>query len=116
MIHVSFVNNVVDIGGHHIAFDSPVLEVATVCDIAVVLLQPMKGRRCNENVFGVGADGTILWQIESIPETSMDPLEYYAGVAACDESSCSITLGNWGGTSVIVDVRSGKVLKSWFTK
>lgn len=63
----------------------------------------------NENVFALDYNGKILWQI-----CKYTPLEgrksSFVGLNKENESSCWAV--NWDGTSLLLDINSGEVLKN----
>ena len=106
--------NKVRVGGKEAVFKYPVKEAAEVKDIVVVVLDKPKGETMTENVFGIAKDGTILWQIEKIPETSQDPVNSYMGVVKVMDDV--VRIGNWNDVVVEVDVSSGKIVGKRFAR
>ena len=99
-------------GAPAVEFRYPIWDVKEVDGILVALLRVPATESMTENVFGVSQAGVILWQIERIPETGTDPVNYYTGLRPVPGGK--VTLGNWNGLAVAVDVRTGKVLTKWF--
>lgn len=52
-------------------------DVAVISDVFVVRLNVPPSESMTENVFGVSKKGEIIWQIERIPEISIDPTNDY---------------------------------------
>jgi hypothetical protein len=123
--------------GAHVEFDLPIKCAIEVSGIVVVALDVPLRQSMNENVFGVSGEGKIMWQIERIPETShptsvyknvylIDPgpgnlfqqLEQYPEFKGLSEyyKPGTFIAGNWCGTEAIVDVKTGKVLKTFWLR
>ena len=65
-----------------------------------------------ESVFGISHDERVIWQIERIPQTGTDPVNYYVGLTLNLAGPGSLSATNWNGSIVDIDVRSGKVLRT----
>ena len=95
-------------GATTVEFRYPIWDIAEVDDVLVVLLRIPAKESMTENVFGVSQAGVILWQMQPIPETGTDPVNFYTGLKPL--AGGKILLGNWNGFAVVVDVQMGKVL------
>lgn len=95
--------------GDVIRFDHKIASTKEVNGILVVLLDVPSDKIMTENVFGVSSEGKLLWQIESVLETSTDTVNSYTAIGQC--TSNTIVLSNWNGTAVNVDVQTGKILE-----
>jgi hypothetical protein len=119
-----------------VEFDLSIKCAIEVSDIVVVLLDVPPHKVMSENVFGISSEGNILWQIERIPEISrpgcvyknlyeriadtlLQQLEKYPQYYGLREYACipnTFVAGNWCGVEAIVDVNTGKVLKTFYLK
>ena len=97
-----------------VSFDCPIRSVLETSGIIVVLLHIPAGKIMTENVFGISGEGKVIWQIERIPETATDPLNRY--VALWDNTPGVALACNWNCTNAYVDVKTGKVIDTKFTK
>jgi hypothetical protein len=91
--------------GHSISFPFPVAEAADYTSITLVRLAVPQGAAFNENVFGVDAQGTIVWQVPK--KTYLYADSPYTGIQR--EGDTAI-LFNWDGLQLTVEAASGKVL------
>ena len=98
-----------------ISFDYPIRAILNSFGVFVILLEIPTKQSMTENVFGVSQEGEILWQIEKIPETATDPVNRYTGIG--DSNIAGIVVAfNWNCTNVFVDINTGKVIDTEFTK
>jgi hypothetical protein len=98
-----------------ISFDYSIKSILETENIIIVVLDVPPKLSMTENVFGVSAEGNIIWQIERIPETANDPVNCYVGLSAHTlQSKCFVT--NWNCICATVDIKTGKVLDTQFTK
>lgn len=98
-----------------ITFDYPIGMIFETCGILLIVLDVPPKQSMPENVFAVSKEGKILWQIEHSPKTGLDPANRYTGVG---DSSISgiVVASNWNCTNFYVDVKTGKVVDTEFTK
>jgi len=97
-----------------VSFDYAVGSVLETAGIIVITLEVPPGQSMTENVFGVSREGEILWQIERIPETATNPINRYMSVW---ENPPGIVFAcNWNCTNAYIDVKTGKVIDTTFTK
>jgi hypothetical protein len=61
----------------------------------------------NENVFGINYIGEVLWQISKYTSVE-DRKSSFVGLNRENENSCWAV--NWDGTSLLLDITTGKVL------
>ncbi len=120
-----------------IEFDLPIRCAIEILGIVVIALEVPPDQVMNENVFGVSGEGKILWQIERISEAIYHTCSYLdLNVIECGPGSIiwqleqipeykglseyckpdTFLAGNWNGTEAIVDVKTGKVVKTFFLK
>ena len=62
----------------------------------------------NENVFAIDYNGKILWQIPKYISVE-DRKSSFVGLNKENENSCWAV--NWDGTSLLLDITSGQILK-----
>lgn len=96
--------------GATVEFAYDIGEVAVINDVFVVVLNVPLDASMTENVFGVSKKGEMIWQIERIPEISIDPTNSYTGVFP------TLKLSKWSCHGVEIDVNTGKVVAKWFGK
>jgi hypothetical protein len=100
--------------GKSIALAFAVGDTLEVDGVLVVVLKLPPGQSMTENVFGISENGVVLWQIDRIAETSIDPISnQYAGIIGHDEEKGTVRVSNWNGVVVDVDINNGKV-KHWY--
>jgi|GEM_PF-1467202 len=97
--------------GAAVSFSWPIRDVIEFDGIFVVLLVPDPGSCFNENVFGVTADGRIIWTIEQRKHVYDD--SPYTSVLKKDDH---VKLFNWDGDELIVDPKSGAVVAEGYGK
>ena len=97
--------------GAVVSFPWLILEVLAFDEIFVVLLEPDPGSRFNENVFGVAADGRVIWTIEQRKHV-YDDSPYTSVLKEGDQ----VKLFNWDGDELIVDPKSGVVVAEGYGK
>jgi hypothetical protein len=98
--------------GQWVDFSATIMKCAMLQGVLVVLLEPPKDVIMNENAYGVTANGGILWQIENIGVT--DPVGFYVGILR--EVPGRVFLANYSGFAAKVDLQTGKILATEFTK
>ena len=97
-----------------VSFDYPIGVVFETCGILLLVLDVPSKQSMTENVFAVSKEGRIFWQIERIIKTS-HPVNCYIGVS--DSRIPGIVVAyNWNCTNVYVDIKTGKVVDTEFTK
>ena len=95
-------------------FDYPIGAIFETCGILIVVLDIPPKQSMTENVFGISKTGEVIWQIERIPQTS-HPVNRYTSIK--DNSISGIAVAwNWNCTNVYIDVNTGKVIDTEFTK
>ncbi len=100
--------------GQIVDFDLPIFKAIEISGIIVVVLDVPRNQSMTENVLGVLPNGTLVWQIEKIPDLSMHPANCYTGVR--EGPSGTAIVFNWSCIDVTIDVKTGKVLDSRITK
>jgi len=101
-------------GGKTATFDFPVKEAVECAGVFAVILDVPQDRIMTENVFGVSAEGVLLWQIERVSETASNTVNCYMNITACEGNA--VRVGNWNGWDVDIDIKSGRVLKKTWVK
>jgi hypothetical protein len=99
-----------------VKFDYPIGSIFETCGILIVVLDVPPEQIMTENVFGVSKQGEIIWQIETTPKTSY-PCLTNRYVSVKDSSISGIAMvWNFNCTAVFIDVKTGKVVDTKFTK
>ncbi len=62
----------------------------------------------NENIFAINYKGKVLWQITKYTSVE-DRKSSFVGLNRENENSCWAV--NWDGTSLLLDIATGKILK-----
>lgn len=88
-----------------LAFPHPVAEAHEFPNVIVVRLAVPPGQRFNENVFGIGYDGAVAWQIPQLPHVYGD--SPYTGLG--EEDGMAVA-SNWDGLDVLLNPASGEVV------
>jgi hypothetical protein len=93
--------------GATVTFPFPVGGAIEFGDVVVVRLEPPRGTIFNENVYGLGRDGHVIWQIKSVYPPTWDGawggLENVRGEAVLSNSESKV---------LHVDPRTGFILKN----
>lgn len=112
-IEYSFINNVLQIetSGVDVPFKWPVADVVAFDDVLVVRIEPDPGTCVNENVFGVGIDGQVVWTIEKRKHVYDD--SPYTSIIAKDGK---VKLFNWDGDELLVEPKNGDVISVGYGK
>jgi hypothetical protein len=98
-----------------VSFDYPIGTIFETCGILLVVLDVPPKQSMTENVFAVSKEGEILWQIEPTPKTASHPVNSYINVG--DSSIPGIAVAtNWNCTNVYINIITGKVIDTEFTK
>ncbi|MGD1020672.1 MAG: hypothetical protein ABSA12_15270 [Verrucomicrobiia bacterium] len=93
--------------GKSLALAHDIKDTVQIGNLLIVILHVPEGATLTENVFAISETGQILWQIERINETSFNPQDRYLGIVTHDQDT--VTIGNWNGMVVDVDLRNGRV-------
>jgi len=102
--------------GEKIKFDYSINEAIEKEDIIILILEVPVDISMTENAFGISIDKrSTLWQVEKIPATATDPVNVYTGITLRDNPG-TVSLFNWNCTVVVIDIKTGKVISSEFTK
>jgi hypothetical protein len=98
--------------GTQVTLPFTVGDTALVDGVLIAVLKLPPGQSMTENVFGISPRGAILWQIERIPATCIDPVaNQYVTIMGHDKGR--VRVNNWTGAAVDVYVLTGKV-KQWY--
>ncbi|MBE0537108.1 MAG: hypothetical protein IH624_15715 [Phycisphaerae bacterium] len=99
----------------YVTFCYPIGTILETCGNLLIVLDVPAKQSMPENLFAVSEDGEILWQIEHSPKTGLDPANRFTGVR---ESSISgiVVASNWNCVNFYVDVKTGRVVDTEFTK
>lgn len=89
-------------------FDLNIAEVVEIDGCTIVRLRVDPPHHFNENIFAVSAQtGQKIWQVEPIPTIYSDSPYTDLALENGEVKAC-----NWDGTNVIIDAKSGKILRS----
>lgn len=118
--------------GTVVRFDLPIRKAIDVVEVIIVMLDVPPRQVFTENIFGVSDEGKIIWQIERIPEAATPVCRYMHLTERYDDAFLrqleqshpewkglsehvpgTFFAGNCGGADVIVDARTGKVVRTF---
>ncbi len=97
--------------GMSVTFDYRIVDTAAFDDAIVVRLNSPSDKHFNENVFGVGYDGKILWQIEEKGHVYDESPYTYIG-----RKGNKAELFNFDGLELVVEPSTGKILHQQWGK
>ena len=103
------------INGQQLEFPNPIKEAIAIGAVLVVLTYRSPDKT-NENVWGVNAQGRILWQVPQVNEVEFEVQAYagieqpYTGIHRVDDHT--VRLFNWDGGAYDLDVRTGRFTKN----
>ena len=107
--------NAIIIGGKRVEFEYDIEDIKEIEGIIAVLLDS-SGVHFSNNVFGLNQDGDLLWQIQ-------DPSEVYnviphgvPYVAIRINEAKQLEAFDWGSMKYTVDLKTGKIIDSRWTK
>ena len=89
-------------------FKWPIAQVLEIKNVLVVRVEPKPGVNENQNVYGIGTDGSVLWQIGSHQFVYDD--SPFTGLSQIDSH---VKLSNWDGTNLVVDPTNGEILQEF---
>ena len=95
----------------NVKFPLKIKQVEEFSDVLVVRLDVPADILFNENVFGVSSEGKILWQI--IPMKSGFKSSRYTGLF---KKGDLVKVHNWDGTDLLLEPRTGEILKESYSK
>ncbi len=87
------------------SFNWPIAQVLEADGILIVRIEPKTGSCDNQNVFGVGADASVQWQVAQQEHIYDD--SPYTGASIVQKG---VMLSNWDGTDLVVSPRTGDVI------
>ena len=98
-----------------VTFSYPIGMIFETCGILLVVLDVPPKQSMQENIFAVSKEGEVLWQIEHSPKTGTASINRYTAIG--DSSIQGIVVAwNWNCTNFYVDVKTGKIVDTEFTK
>lgn len=97
--------------GVDVPFKWPIGDVIAFENVLVVRIEPDPGAGIDENVFGVGRDGSIAWTIEKRKHVYDD--SPYTSIIAKDGK---VKLFNWDGDELLVEPESGNIISVGYGK
>ena len=98
--------NAVDFeNGKRITFEYPIREALDTGDVFIVCLDIPVQVKFNENVFGIGSGGSILWQVK--PTKHLIDVSPYVGLSQQDKL---VRLHNADGMVYDVEPKTGRVV------
>lgn len=105
-------NELILANGNTVNFDYPIKKVLEASGIFVVMMRIPAGVVFNENVYGVGCDGKILWQIA--PQKHLDLISSYTYMSCTTDGN--VGLYNWDAGFYIIEPLTGKIIAEKFAK
>ena len=87
------------------SFAWPIAQVIEIEEVLVVRVEPRVGATDNQNVFGVGLDGSLLWQVARQLHSYKD--SPYTNISTVSEG---VLLSNWDGTQLVLAPTDGVIL------
>ncbi|RAU49532.1 MULTISPECIES: hypothetical protein [unclassified Pseudomonas] len=101
------------INENRITTPHPVSEALEKDNLVIVRVDPPAGVIFNRNVYGITANGEILWQIQaSLHGTQQD--KPYTNILLNPDGL--LIAENWNGVSYSVDIRNGEITTIAFDK
>lgn len=97
--------------GKSVLLPFSVRETLTFGNVIIALLEVPSNTQMNENVFGVGSNGQILWQIEKKPSPYKS-----SPYLDLNRDGDNAKVGNWDGMEYIIEPHTGKILEERYTK
>lgn len=98
-----------DGGEERIEFAWPIAHVLECDDVLVLRIDPALGSGDNENIFGVGRNAVVLWQVPSREYIYHDSA--YTGM---QKAGKHVWLFNWDGTELLVNPSTGDVVEEGY--
>ena len=111
MTFASHDNILVTPSGGELSFAHNIRSVVEDDDQCYVIVDAPEGVVFNDNVFCVGLDGAVRWQVEN--KLKGDEFAFYTGAVVREEE---LFLFNFGGFTVLVDRDNGRVQEFRFDK
>ena len=96
-------------GEKRVDFAWPIAEVLNCDDVLVVRIDPDPGSKDNENIFGVDANGAVVWKVPARKYIYDD--SPYTGIKKVGNN---VQLFNWDGTELLVDPSTGGVVQETY--
>jgi hypothetical protein len=97
--------------GRKVTFLYPIIKAVEFDNIFVVMLDVPPGAHYNENVFGVDADGNIIWQIEKLPSPYPDTI-----YVSLNQQGDKAKLNNYDGSELVINPATGQLINKRFVK
>jgi hypothetical protein len=97
--------------GASVSFELPIEHVLDFGEVLVVLLAVPEGTRFSENIFGVGKDGNVRWQVPHIP--TRYPYSAFNRIVRLGDV---VGTGKVEGLEVQIDPLTGNILKKEFRR
>lgn len=92
-------------------FPFPIMECKAYGDWLVIVLQPLRGNPCPNNVFGYNMNTGRKWQVEFYKgAVASSPSAFFTGSGRNNIGPGELNLGTWPGVNVIVDITTGSVI------
>ena len=99
--------------GSRVDFKHPIAEVIAYDDLWVLRLKvpPKSTPPLNENIYGIDAEGHILWQIAPRPHVGDD-----SPYVQLEWAGKHVEAFNWDGLQLTLDPKTGAVISETFLK
>lgn len=112
MIEMKLTNGEIRINGNVLSFKFDIAEYIELSKILVIRLKVPVDVVFNENVFGIGTDGKIVWQIAH--KEFLHKNSPYINMKKLDNNK--INLSNWDGTQILIEAITGNILEEKWVK
>lgn len=112
MISFSVDRGILHVNGQPVSLPLSVAECVDIGEVVAVRLDVPAGQVFNRNVFLVGGDGEIRWQIHESPHGTAADSPFMS--LWVEEGTLAV--GNWNGVDYDVDLVSGNIRARAFNK
>lgn len=106
-------NKIIFEAGKTIEFNFPIHDSIATVDKIIVLLDIPDKVNYNQNIFAVGFDSNIVWQVDNSKDLDFIGYCPYTGL---HRDGVDIVGYNWCGFRVTIDIDTGKINDILFTK
>ena len=110
---ISIVDGVIKIGGKEVELQWPIVQALKHHGLIIVRVEPPVGEIFNRNIFGLDADGEVVWQIEESPHGGGIDRPY---MNILINENDELIASNWNGIDYIVSLDNGSVQVKTFNK
>lgn len=101
--------------GYSLDFEYPIKETLIIDNVIIVLIEPPYEVVYNQNIFAISLSGDFLWQIGKVELCYTAPSNCpYVGITI--NKNNELVLFNWCDTAVIVNPKTGDIIRTYQTK